>query len=167
MPELERYMLHRLAVLDETVRQGYEAFDYKRIFARLFNFCTVELSALYFDIRKDALYCDPASSHTRRACRTVLDELFSCLTAWLAPMLAFTMEEVWLARFPSEDGSVHLRQFPDVPGAWRDDALAAKWDQGAPGAPGGHRRVWKSSDGKSALVLRWKLRLRFISPMRP
>ncbi|NNF76965.1 MAG: isoleucine--tRNA ligase, partial [Rhizobiales bacterium] len=129
MPELERYMLHRLAVLDEIVRQGYRDFDYKRIFARLFNFCTVELSALYFDIRKDALYCDPASSHTRRACRTVLDQIFSCLTAWLAPMLAFTMEEVWLARNPSDTGSVHLRQFPEVPQAWRDEVLAAKWEK--------------------------------------
>ncbi|MCP5080311.1 MAG: isoleucine--tRNA ligase [Alphaproteobacteria bacterium] len=129
LPELERYMLHRLTELDAIVRQGYHDFDYKRIFARLFNFCTVELSALYFDIRKDALYCDPASSHTRRACRTVLDEIFSCLTAWLAPMLAFTMEEVWLARNPSDTGSVHLRQFPDVPQAWRDEAVAAKWEK--------------------------------------
>ncbi len=129
MPELERYMLHQLTELDAVVRKGYEEFDYKCIFTRLFNFCTVELSSFYLDIRKDALYCDPASSPTRRACRTVLDELFSCLTAWLAPMLTFTMEEVWLSRYPSEDGSVHLRQFPEVPTSWANPELAAKWEK--------------------------------------
>jgi isoleucyl-tRNA synthetase len=127
MPELERYVLHRLAELDRTVRDGYTAYDFKRVHARLFNFCTVDLSALYFDIRKDALYCDAPDSLTRRACRTVLDHLFSCLTAWLAPMLCFTMEEVWLSRFPSEADSVHFRLFPDIPADWCDDALAAKW----------------------------------------
>ena len=127
MPELERYVLHRLHELDGLVRQGYDDFDFKRIFSNLFNFCTVDLSALYFDIRKDALYCEPYDSPVRRACLTVLDELFGALTAWLAPMLCFTMEEAWLARFPGEEESVHLRQFPEVPAAWRDDALAEKW----------------------------------------
>jgi len=127
MPELERYMLHRLTELDVQVRQAYDDFDFKRVFAALFNFCTIELSSLYFDIRKDALYCDPHDSRTRLSCLTVLDELFSYLTAWLAPMLCFTMEEAWLARFPEPDDSVHLRQFPDVPDEWRDQALAARW----------------------------------------
>jgi isoleucyl-tRNA synthetase len=129
LPELERYVLHRLHELDQVVRQGYNDYDFKRIFARLFNFCIVDMSSIYFDIRKDALYCDSPDSLTRRASRTVLDELFSTLTAWLAPMLAFTMEEAWLSRFPSENGSVHLRQFPDVPANWKDDALALKWEK--------------------------------------
>ncbi|HFQ15609.1 MAG TPA: isoleucine--tRNA ligase, partial [Rhodobacteraceae bacterium] len=129
MPELERTILHRLHELDRLVRKGYGDFDFKKITAALFNFATLDLSAFYFDIRKDTLYCDPASSLTRRACRTVLDEVFHCLTAWLAPVLCFTMEEVWLSRFPSEDDSVHLRQFPDLPASWRDDALAEKWDR--------------------------------------
>jgi len=129
MPELERIVLHRLTELDKLVRRGYHDFDFKRVFSALFHFATIDLSAFYFDIRKDALYCDPASSLTRRACRTVLDEVFSCLTAWAAPMLCFTMEEVWLSRFPSDDGSVHLRQFPQVPEAWRDEALAEKWSK--------------------------------------
>jgi isoleucyl-tRNA synthetase len=129
MPELERYMLHRLAELDVDVREGYDAFDFRRVFTRLFNFCTVDMSALYFDIRKDALYCDAPDSMVRRSCRTVLDHLFSSLTAWLAPMLCFTMEEVWQSRFPSADDSVHLRQFPDVPADWRDADLAAKWSK--------------------------------------
>ncbi len=129
MPELERYMLHRLSELDVLVRKGYDDFDFKRIFAALFNFCTIELSSLYFDIRKDALYCDPHDSHVRRASLTVLDELFSRLTAWLAPMLCFTCEEAWLARHPGAQGSIHLQQFPNVPEAWSDVALAAKWDR--------------------------------------
>ena len=127
MPELERYMLSRLAELDQLVRAGYGAFDFKRGFHVLLNFCVNDLSAFYFDVRKDALYCDPYDSVTRRSALTVLDILFGALTAWLAPMLAFTMEEAWLNRFPGEASSVHLRQFPAVPYAWRDDALAEKW----------------------------------------
>jgi isoleucyl-tRNA synthetase len=127
MPELERLMLHRLAELDALVRQGYADFDYKRIFAALNAFMTVELSAFYFDIRKDALYCDPLSSVTRRACLTVLDQLFRCTVTWLAPMLCFTAEEAWLSRFGDDAKSVHLELFPEVPPAWRNDALAEKW----------------------------------------
>ena len=126
MPELERLMLHRLAELDPLVRAAYADFDYKRIFAALNAFMTVDLSAFYFDIRKDALYCDPYSSVTRKACLTVLDHLFRCTVTWLAPMLCFTAEEAWLARDPAAI-SVHLEAFPDVPASWRDDALAEKW----------------------------------------
>ena len=100
MPELERYMLSRLAELNDAVREGYWAFDFKRAFHALLNFAVNDLSAFYFDIRKDALYCDPYASLTRRAALTVLDRVFAALTAWLAPMLCFTMEEAWLNRFP-------------------------------------------------------------------
>jgi isoleucyl-tRNA synthetase len=126
MPELERLMLHRLGELDPLVRGAYAEFDYKRIFAALNAFMTGDLSAFYFDIRKDVLYCDPYSSVTRKACLTVLDALFRCTVIWLAPMLCFTAEEAWLARDPAAT-SVHLELFPDVPAAWRDDALAEKW----------------------------------------
>src|SRR6185503_18643477 len=127
MPELERLMLHRLTELDRLVRQAYADFDYKRIFAALNVFMTTDLSAFYFDIRKDALYCDPISSTTRKACLTVLDHLFRATVTWLAPMLPFTAEEAWLARYPSKEGSVHLELFPDIPPEWRNDALAEKW----------------------------------------
>ncbi len=127
MPELERWVLHRLAELDAEVRQGYEAYDFQGAFQAVFNFATVELSAFYFDIRKDALYCDPADGLTRRAARTVLDILFHRLTTWLAPILVFTMEEVWLERFPGDDSSVHLVDFPQTPQSWLDSALAEKW----------------------------------------
>ncbi|WP_425038186.1 isoleucine--tRNA ligase [Primorskyibacter sp. S187A] len=126
MPELERWVLHRLAELDEVVREGYRAFDFQGVFQQLFNFATVELSAFYFDIRKDALYCD-GDTQRRRAARTVMDLLFHRLTTWLAPILVFTMEDVWLDRFPGEKNSVHLQDIPDTPAIWRDDALAAKW----------------------------------------
>jgi isoleucyl-tRNA synthetase len=127
MPELERWVLHRLAELDRTVREGYAAYDFQGVFQALFNFCTVDLSAIYFDIRKDALYCDAPSAPRRRAARTVLDLLFHRLTTWLAPVLVFTMEDVWLSRFPGEDSSVHLQDFPETPADWRDNALAEKW----------------------------------------
>ncbi len=127
MPELERYMLHLVADIDRVVRKGYDDFDFRRIFTRVFNFATLDLSAFYFDIRKDALYCDPADSLVRRSARTVLDRLFHVLTAWLAPALSYTMEEVWQARFQDETSSVHLQQFPDIPAGWHDPALADKW----------------------------------------
>jgi isoleucyl-tRNA synthetase len=127
MPELERLMLHRLAELDELVRRAYAEFDYKRIFAALNAFMTSDLSAFYFDVRKDALYCDPISSTTRKACLTVLDHLFRCTVIWLAPMLCFTAEEAWCERYRDADTSVHLQLFPEVPAAWRDDKLAEKW----------------------------------------
>ncbi|MEM9782484.1 MAG: class I tRNA ligase family protein, partial [Pseudomonadota bacterium] len=132
MPELERWVLHRLAELDGEVRAGYRSFDYQSVFGRLFNFVTGDLSALYFDIRKDALYCDGADSLRRRACLTVMDALFTRLTTWLAPILVFTMEEVWLSRYgeTAADGrehSVHLIDFVETPAAWRDEALAEKW----------------------------------------
>ncbi len=126
MPELERWVLHRLAQLDETVQQGYRGFDFQAMFQAVFNFATVELSAFYFDIRKDALYCDGETLRARSA-RTVLDLLFHRLTTWLAPILTFTMEEVWLERFPGEGSSVHLVDFPETPAEWKNDALAAKW----------------------------------------
>ena len=127
MPELERLMLHRLVELDRLVRAAYADFDYKRIFAALNVLMTVDLSAFYFDIRKDTLYCDPISSLKRRASLTVIDHVFRAAVTWLAPLLPFTAEEAWLSRYPSEDGSVHLQLFPTIPAQWRDDALAEKW----------------------------------------
>ncbi|MDB5602926.1 MAG: ileS [Xanthobacteraceae bacterium] len=127
MPELERLMLHRLVELDGQIRQAYADFDTKRIFALLTAFMTVELSAFYFDIRKDALYCDPISSVTRKASLTVVDYLFRCTVTWLAPMLCFTCEESWLSRYGDDADSVHLEAFPKVLAAWRDEALAEKW----------------------------------------
>jgi len=126
MPELERWVLHRLAELDHVVRTGYDAYYFQGVVQQLFNFATVELSAFYFDIRKDALYCDGDTAR-RRAARTVLDILFNRLTTWLAPVLTFTMEEVWLERNPGDDTSVHLVDIPETPADWLDEPLAAKF----------------------------------------
>ncbi len=128
MPELERWVLHNLAELDQVVREGYAAYDFQGVFQRLFHFCTVDLSSFYFDVRKDVLYCDSDDSLERRAAQSTLDLIFHRLTTWLAPVLAFTMEDVWLHRFPGKDSSVHLEDFPPTPPEWRDAALAEKWE---------------------------------------
>jgi isoleucyl-tRNA synthetase len=130
MPELERWVLHRVWEFDQQLRKACDGFEFHPFFAALHTFCANDLSAFYFDVRKDTLYCDPADDPTRRAARTVLDILFGHLTAWLAPFLSFTAEEAWLSRNGEADGkaeSVHLRTFPEVPESWRDDALATKW----------------------------------------
>ncbi len=127
MPELERWVLHRLFELDTLVRKGSDDFDFHSIYQGLHTFCAVDLSAFYFDVRKDSLYCDRPDSARRRACRTVLDELFDCLTAWLAPILCFTAEEAWWARGRAEPQSVHLRLFPRIPAAWHAPGLAETW----------------------------------------
>ena len=125
MPALEKWVLHRLSEITAEHEARVRDHDHKWIFSTLFNFCTGDLSSFYFDIRKDALYCDPLNSTRRRACRTVMNEIFLRLTTWLAPIMCFTMEEVWQARFPSENGSVHLETYPKAPEAWRNAEIAA------------------------------------------
>jgi isoleucyl-tRNA synthetase len=127
LPELERWVLHRLAELDDRMRRAVRDYDWSGVYPEIHAFCATDLSAFYFDVRKDSLYCDARDSLRRRAARTVLDALHRCLTAWLAPAMPFTAEEAWLARFPSEDDSIHLQPFPAIPAEWRDEALAAKW----------------------------------------
>jgi isoleucyl-tRNA synthetase len=126
LPELERWVLHRLSQLDEQLRGAVESHDWNGVYPAIHHFCSTDLSAFYFDIRKDALYCDRPDSLRRRAARTVLDQLHRCLTTWLAPVLVFTAEEAWAARFGTET-SVHEQQFPIIPAEWRDEALAEKW----------------------------------------
>jgi isoleucyl-tRNA synthetase len=128
MPELDRWVLHRVRELDQFVRRSTEAYDFHAIFTALHNFCAVDLSAFYFDLRKDSLYCDPPAAARRRAARTVLDRLFDCLARWLAPMLCFTAEEAWLCRHGDAPGtSVHLETYPETPAAWSDEALGGRW----------------------------------------
>jgi len=128
MPELERLILSDLVRLDGIVRDAYDAFDFKRVVAALSAFMTVDLSAFYFDVRKDALYCDSMSSVRRRAALTVIDRLFDCLATWLAPILAFTADEAWAERHGG-DACVHLELFAPVPPEWRDAELEAKWER--------------------------------------
>ncbi|HEX6860939.1 MAG TPA: isoleucine--tRNA ligase [Caulobacteraceae bacterium] len=128
MPPLERYILHRLWRLDGQVRAAYEAYAFSDVIRPLIEFCQGDLSTLFFDVRKDALYCDRPDSLRRRAARTVMDAVFERLTVWLSPLLAFTCEEAWTTRFP-DAGSNLLRVFPDTPAKWRNDAEAARWEK--------------------------------------
>ena len=128
MPELERYVLHLLGKLDVELRSAAEAYEFNRYARALTDFANEDLSAFFFDIRKDSLYCDAADDPKRRAYRTVLDLLFHALVRYAAPILAFTAEEVWQARFPSEDGSVHLLEWPELPKLPADTAVSTKWE---------------------------------------
>ncbi len=126
MPELEKLMLHRLSELSPVIKQAYETYDYRKVVSELSLFLNTDLSAFYFDVRKDTLYCDPLSSQARLASLTCIEEIFRAVTLWLAPILCFTAEEAWLSRYQDAE-SVHLEGFVDVPASWRDEALAAKW----------------------------------------
>ena len=126
MPPLERYMLHRLWELDGKVRAAYEGYVFADAVRALADFCSNDLSALFFDIRRDALYCDLPRSIRRRACRTVMSFVFERLTIWLAAVIPFTMEEAWGVRFPA-GGANSARVFPETPDAWRNDAEARRW----------------------------------------
>ena len=128
MPPLERLILHRLQQLDGEVRQAYGEYAFADVVRALADFCSNDLSSLFFDIRRDALYCDRPASARRRACRTVMDLSFERLTVWLAPLLPFTMEEAWNARFPAA-GLNAIRIFPHTPSTWRDDAEALRWER--------------------------------------
>jgi isoleucyl-tRNA synthetase len=127
MPELERYMLALTADLDAVLRQAVTDFDFNTYVRALTDFCNNDLSAFFFDIRKDSLYCDAPGDPKRRAYRTVLDILFEALVRWAAPVLVFTAEEVWGTRYPDAD-SVHLLDWPLIDSQWREDeALVARW----------------------------------------
>lgn len=128
MPELEKWILHRLYELDQKVREASDFYTFQALYSEIHNFCAVDLSALYFDMRKDSLYCDNPKDPKRRATRTVMDITFDCLTKWLSPVLCFTAEEAWLSRYPSPEGSVHLETFPELPFMWDAPSLAKKYD---------------------------------------
>jgi isoleucyl-tRNA synthetase len=125
-PPLEKFILHRLWELDEQVRQAYAEYRFQDVVRPVLEFCSGDLSALYFDVRKDSLYCDRPDSIKRRAVRTVMDEVFSRLTAWLAPLTPFTMDEAWTTRFPGA-GTNCARVIPETPGQWRNTAEAERW----------------------------------------
>ncbi len=143
MPGLERWVLHRLSELDGQIREAYNVYDFKRVMSLLINFCGVDLSAVYFDIRKDSLYCDPRADTAavwddatavygmrRRAARTVMAAVFERLVTWLAPVMPFTMEEAFLeSHMVAKGDSVHLLQFAMTPDGWRDEAVASKWEK--------------------------------------
>jgi isoleucyl-tRNA synthetase len=130
MPDLEKWILHRLAELHELHKTCTQEFDYLTFYTQLHTFCTVDLSAFYFDIRKDALYCDAKNSTTRRATRTVMDTVFNTLVRWLAPVLSFTAEEAWLAYTKQETPthSIHEQLFMEIQEKWLNPDLAERYD---------------------------------------
>jgi isoleucyl-tRNA synthetase len=130
MPELEKLMLHRLSEIGPEMRTAYAAYDYAKVVSVLSQFMNTELSAFYFDIRKDALYCDAPSSIRRKAALSAIDEILRATTLWLAPILSFTAEEAWLDRHSDNDEeSVHLHEFPLVPREWRNEVIAERWEK--------------------------------------
>jgi len=128
LPELERWVLHRLSELDARLQRALADHDWSGVYPEIHAFCATDLSAFYFDVRKDSLYCDAADSLRRRSARTVIDQLHRCLTLWLAPVLVATAEEAWLSRFPDEQDSVHLQLWPAIPAQWKNPKLASRWD---------------------------------------
>ncbi|MBX7146310.1 MAG: isoleucine--tRNA ligase [Alphaproteobacteria bacterium] len=128
MPELEQWVLHRLYQIDQELRYVCENFTFHHFFTTLHHFCGNDLSAFYFDIRKDSLYCDDPNNLVRKSVRTVFNHVFNCLTAWLAPILCFTTEEAWLSYSNKSTESVHMRQFPDIPSSWKNEKLIERWE---------------------------------------
>ncbi len=129
MPELEKYILHKLYLINEKVRSGYDNYDLKGVFQALLNFSNIDLSSFYFDIRKDSLYCDSRNSNIRKSTRTVLDILFNYLVSWFAPILCFTSEEVRKTRFPELKDSIHEQSFLEINKKWSNDSLYEKWEK--------------------------------------
>ena len=129
LPNLEKYILHRVCEVDEKIRYSYQDYSFQSVFQTYFQFCTQDLSSFYFDIRKDVLYCDPENSLKRRAALKVLDILFFRLTTWFSPILPFTMEEVYLERFPEDGNSVHLLDIPSNEKDWYNPKHALRWDK--------------------------------------
>lgn len=126
MPELERYMLHLLHALDRDLKEAATGYEFNRYVRRLTDFCNEDLSAFFFDVRKDSLYCDAPADAKRRAYRTMLDVLFHALVRYAAPVLVFTAEEAWQARFPADDSSVHFLEWPALPEQAGED-VAQRW----------------------------------------
>ena len=129
MPELEKYILHKLKVIDEKIREGYNDYDLKAVFQTLLNFSNLDLSSFYFDIRKDSLYCDSLNSNSRKSTRTVLDILFNYLVRWFSPILCFTCEEVMQSRFPDHGESIHELEFLSADANWLNNELFEKWEK--------------------------------------
>jgi isoleucyl-tRNA synthetase len=127
MPELEQWVLHRVAELGKKIEENTEKFNLHDIYTDIHNFCSIDLSAFYFDIRKDTLYCEELNGKERRACRTVMDILFNSLTTWLAPIICFTAEEAWQSRYNDPENSVHLQTYFKPKESWFDQNIATRW----------------------------------------
>jgi isoleucyl-tRNA synthetase len=126
---LEKFMLHRIYTINENFKNNFKVYNFHNLYKELLNFCTVELSAFYFDIRKDTLYCDALNSDKRKNCITLLNIILQCLLKWFAPILSFTTEEIYqLVKKEKDSQSIHLQNFVSVPNSWNDEELSSDWD---------------------------------------
>ena len=128
LPELEQYMLHKVFQLNENFKNYFYSYDFHNLYKELLNFCTVDLSAFYFDIRKDALYCDALNSKKRKHCITVLNIILESLIKWFAPILSFTTEEIFTL-INKEKNSIHLEKFIEIPKKYLNKELEQKWKE--------------------------------------
>ncbi len=126
LPELEQYMLNRIYLLNDNFQKNFKSYSFHNLYKELLNFCTVDLSAFYFDIRKDTLYCDKIDSEKRKNCILVLNIILECLLKWLAPILSFTTEEIF-SIINKNNKSIHLEKFVKVPNSWNNINLNEKW----------------------------------------
>ncbi len=166
MPELERLMLHQLAGQAAIVRKAYAEFDYKTVVASLSAFMNTELSAFYFDIRKDTLYCDPPSSLARKAALTTIDIICDAILKWLAPVLSFTTEEAWRMYRPDAEPSVHLTLFPDELRRVPRRRAGGEMGDHPRRPPRRHRRAGSRARRQDASARRWRPRRWSTSPTR-
>ena len=130
LPDLEKYILHRIYIIDKNFHKYFKSYNFHNLYKELLNFCTVELSAFYFDIRKDLLYCDPIDSKKRLNCILVLNIILQCLLKWFAPILSFTTEEIYrLINKGDEKNSIHLDNFVQIPENWKNEKLNSNWEK--------------------------------------
>ncbi len=130
LPDLEKYILHRIYIIDKNFHKYFKSYNFHNLYKELLNFCTVELSAFYFDIRKDLLYCDPIDSKKRLDCILVLNIILQCLLKWFAPILSFTTEEIYrLINKGDEKNSIHLNNFAKIPENWKNEKLNSNWQK--------------------------------------
>jgi isoleucyl-tRNA synthetase len=127
-PDLERYILSRLFYLDKAIKENLTNYNFHKLYKELLNFCSLELSSFYFDIRKDILYCDDLNSKKRKDSIIVINIILECLLKWLAPVFVFTTEEIFNLLNNNED-SIHETDFPEIPQKWEDEKLIKKWEE--------------------------------------
>ena len=128
-PELELFMLHQIFILNKNFKKYFEEYNFHKLYRELLNFCSLELSAFYFDIRKDILYCDEKTSSKRTTCINFLGMILDMLLKWFAPILSFTTEEIFQILNKEKKSSIHLESFPDIPAGWKNEKLFEKWDK--------------------------------------
>jgi isoleucyl-tRNA synthetase len=126
--ELEKYILHKLYTLDQSVKDNLKNYNFHKLYKELLNFCTLDLSSFYFDIRKDVLYCDSLNSKKRKECIIVLNIILDCLLKWFAPIFVFTTEEIY-SLISKDKKSIHEKIFPEIPIKWKNESLDIKWKQ--------------------------------------